>query len=132
MAYTKTIFNNGAAPAVSAEELNKLGDGIIESLQNADNAKIVTGTYTGNAVAERTISLGFTPSAVLVTTAKGQTNAGSSLVGGLAFNGFPAQESENKVVEIVTGGFKVFNTSQYYASNTSSAGDNPYKYIAWK
>lgn len=33
----------------------------------SEKAKIVTGTYTGNGAASRTISLGFTPKAVLVT-----------------------------------------------------------------
>lgn len=34
--YTKTTFVNGRAPAISATELNKIGSGIEEALNNAD------------------------------------------------------------------------------------------------
>lgn len=42
-------------------------DKVIANLAATLEGKIVTGTYTGNGTASRTISLGFTPKAVLVT-----------------------------------------------------------------
>ncbi|MFS1513051.1 hypothetical protein VQL36_11530 [Chengkuizengella sp. SCS-71B] len=36
MAYTKTTFVNGSAPGISAEELNKIGDGIEEAHSNIE------------------------------------------------------------------------------------------------
>lgn len=37
--YTKTVFNNGAAPALSAEELNKMGQGVEDAFANAAAAR---------------------------------------------------------------------------------------------
>jgi hypothetical protein len=39
VAYTKTVFQNGGPPAISAEELNKMGDGILESISIATDAR---------------------------------------------------------------------------------------------
>lgn len=111
MAYTKTTFVNGRAPAVSAEELNKFGQGIADAHNMIANNAIITGVFTGDGTASRTINLGFTPKAIMVFRATNDPftdgyAVGEYYVGGIAVTGF-----NHVAVNIVTGGFMVFNNS---------------------
>lgn len=93
-----------------------------------EKAKIVTGTYTGNDATNRTISLGFTPKAVLVIPADTvlHDTGGNydNYNGGLAVTGKPATDSNNQnVVAITDGGFIVRNfrsPPSYIWTNSSS------------
>lgn len=71
----------------------------------AEKAEVVVGSYTGNNADSRTISLGFTPSAVLVEDMSGARSA--SPCGGLAVTGGPlrAYYSSGNVVTITADGF---------------------------
>lgn len=79
-------------------------------------ARIAVGQYTGNGAATRTISVGFTPKAVLLMTASGESGTGNSYgthtIGGLAVTGSPLTFSyggqTKPAMEIVSGGFRVF------------------------
>ena len=69
--------------------------------QVAGKSELVTGSYTGDGEASRTIELGFSPKAVLLASGSGPINYNSSRYGGLALEGA-------EVLRVVTGGFQVF------------------------
>ncbi len=84
--------------------------------------KLTFGSYVGNDAASRTISLGFTPKAVLVFTSFGAVYDGleyaSCHYGGLASTGRPIQSkaSEKMVLQVASNGFTV-------AYESSASGD---------
>lgn len=100
-------------------------------------AELVFGTYTGNANSptsfDQTISLGFTPKAVLIVDEYGRVGAMPNgylqIYGGLVLPGHPlqAEEDGSTAAEIVTGGFVVNN----YRSDTNATG-KLYFYMAVK
>ena len=100
--------------------------------------RIVTGTYTGDGAMSRTISLGFTPKAVFVITAHGQVYdfySGRLYYGGLALQGHPLQwinpTVDEKAMEIVDGGFKVFYNTLYNGQNSyTNVEGTEYYYMA--
>ena len=87
--------------------------------QIAAKCEVYIGTYTGDGAAERTISLGFTPKAVLVMSSSGYSayrhNYTDFTYGGLATPSSPVQYIYRgaiyPVLEIVSGGFKVFSST---------------------
>lgn len=89
------------------------------------SVRIVFGSYTGDGAAERTISLGFTPKAVLLLTSHGTTWGGREVYGGLALTDHPSKATYNQtvpVVKIVPGGFQVyvFDGTFYVKSNVTN------------
>ena len=111
--------------------------GLASQLQGQGLSKVAVGTYTGNApnpsnnqddksAHTQTISLPFTPKAVLVMTRKGQIhydNGHEYFYGGLAVTGQPAQyiysSSTFYIVRISGNGF-VVNTQIVSLSNWST------------
>lgn len=103
----------------------------------------VTGMYDGNGSQGRTIDLGFTPKAVLLMDAEGNTHDDvDDLHGGLALMGYNviSRNASNTytttwsnsycVLGIVKGGFKVnYHTSNEIRSNESG---HRYYYIAFR
>ena len=78
----------------------------------ADLTKITFGTYTGDGTDPRTVSLGFTPKAVLVMQARGMFHSVAAsgryqIYGGLALLNFPAVYQEYPLIQITEGGFTV-------------------------
>ena len=106
-----TSLSNTVAQKASQSALNTLNT-TVQQIQ-ADLTKLTFGTYTGDDASSRTISLGFTPKAVLVFTSFGATYDGleysSSHYGGLAYTGHPVQsKSASKLVlQVVSNGFSV-------------------------
>ena len=96
------------------------------------SGKIVTGTYTGNGAASRTISLGFTPKAVFV--ADPYSNSYSSVPadrGGFAVTGSPAYSRYNvESVKITTNGFVVRFSNTSGESVLTNMKDIIYNYLA--
>lgn len=103
----------------------------------------VTGMYDGNNAQGRVIDLGFTPKAVLLFDAEGNTHDDvDDLHGGLALNGYNviSRNASNTytttwsnsycVLGIVSGGFRV----NYYTSNEirSNESGHRYYYIAFR
>ena len=81
----------------------------------AGRADLVTGTYTGNGAASRTISLGFTPKAVLLLLATGHMSDAyiGYRYGGLAFESAPVTTDWESaggvpVLNIVSDGFQIY------------------------
>ena len=101
----------------------------------SSNSACVCGIYTGNGVIPRTISLGFTPSAVLISSENGAmgatstvTKSGALAVGnsvGCTYNSASATKYV-EMVGIVSGGF------QLLSSNSNHSNGYRYHYIAFK
>ncbi len=99
------------------------------------NAACVCGIYTGDGVIPRTISLGFTPSAVLISSKNGAmgTTTSTAQSGALAVGDsigytYSSTSASNfvKMVGIVSGGF------QLLSSNSNHSNGYTYHYIAFK
>ena len=124
---------NAVATSVQAKADQTALDTLNSTVQQltADLTKIVVGSYTGNGVSPRTISLGAKPKAVLVVEAGGRLYyylMVSQFLGGLAVDGHDAQDSEEgTLVKIVSNGFQVF--SQGYAR--TNYPDTQYHYVAF-
>ena len=87
-----------------------------------DKAEIVTGTYTGNGSANRKITLGFTPKAVLIESESGERLCGgySYIYGGLTLQGYPlCRGSTSKGAEITEGGFLLYAGSSSMTNSTN-------------
>ena len=103
---------------------------------NADAMpRILHGSYTGDGADTRTISLPFTPKAVLITTADGQMCSVQSshtyLRGGIALQEKPAAHNSAIFISVVTDGFQVYKaqpgTNLHTETNTKNT---EYVYIA--
>jgi hypothetical protein len=98
----------------------------------AIGGKVVSGAYTGDGTASRTVPLGFTPIAVLVMTAGGQVYDVYRLYGGLAVTGSPVVQSGSgkAAVAVTEGGFTVsYLASGSYTADTNEKG-TVYHYLA--
>ena len=98
-------------------------------------AEVVTGAYTGDGAASRTVTLGFTPRAVLIFRQDGRTGEDYGRYGGLALPGHPVQYElgVNKKVEIfsvVSGGFQANFTSTTSYMLGANQGGRVYHYLA--
>ena len=98
--------------------------------------KMAIGTYTGSGAASRTISLRFTPKAVLVMTQDGHTRSSNYIMGGLAVTGSPVKivngAEEFTAVTLVSNGFRVYyNIDDDYYEVQSNFKDRTYHYIAF-
>ncbi len=90
-------------------------------------ARVVVGTYAGDNAESRTISLGFTPQAVLVVSDEGQMGSSASstrCMGGLAA---PGMSTLNGLLRIVKGGFEIQSREAYVSTNSRS---HTYGYLA--
>ena len=94
-------------------------------------SQVVIGSYTGDGAAERVISLGFTPKAVLLIPASGELNGSGSGRGGLALPGHAVSYAGDVVLTIVTGGFKVYYKSGSWGTY-SNANNSELYYIAFR
>ena len=81
----------------------------------------VTGTYTGTGSYPRTVSLGFQPKAVVVTTNSGCTNNSGSPFGGVFGVGMPL----SRYAEVASNGFVL---KEEYVNQKNTV----YNYIAFK
>ena len=101
--------------------------------QVAGKSELVTGSYTGDGEASRTIDLGFSPKAVLLASGSGPINYTSSRYGGLALEGAEVNTdwestSGEPVLRVVTGGFQVFY--DYDEEVFSNSDRDRYHYLA--
>lgn len=93
------------------------------SIPSSGGGVFVTGTYDGNDAAERTISVGFTPSAVILCSYSGLMVTD----GGGVYGGIDVGDGDTGV-KIVAGGFQVFYKNPIH---TNSRGRH-FKYIAFR
>jgi len=123
--------------ALKAEETARAG--AISTLNTAlgKKAEVVTGRYTGNGQQDRTITLGFTPKAVLVMREDGYMGTSSNRMGGLAGEGMPCQLQlgtyNYDIINLVPSGFQVhyeyWNGNPGTTRGTNVNGD-VYYYLA--
>ena len=124
-------------------------DPVLREDFNADNAKldkaiprIVTGTYTGDGTADRTISLGFRPKAVLLFPEDGTTcfyycpPNYFTCQGGLILDGYPLRLKNDRCniicAEITDTGFavKIFSDQSKAANIATNRNGTVYHYLA--
>ena len=100
----------------------------VQALSNGA-AKVVFGTYQGNEAATRNITLGFTPRAVILTTAYGQfrDSTGGSY-GGIAGTNAPCKSASGTSIQIITNGFRVY--MNYDTKAFTNMGESTYYYVA--
>ncbi len=109
------------------------GDQVLRADFNADNSKLdetlfkqrpVTGVYTGNGdgATGQEISLGFSPSAVIVTTRQTTSRDISNACISIALSG-----AQSNYVWTTANGFYA-----NAALNSTTAVSNPFRYIAWR
>ena len=122
---------------IMMDDFNDLTQKIDSGLSGlaGSKAELVTGTYHGDSAASRTISLGFTPKAVLVVAATGHMSSPhvNYRFGGLALPDHPVttswgDSSGDMVLNITTGGFQVY--FDYDKDIFSNYSDYLYHYIA--
>ena len=128
----------------------KATDNFLRTDFNADFEKIdealgtkpelVSGSYTGDGTASRTIPLDFTPKALYLCTETGQaydsSNGSSTSYGGLVLPGGAVAVREHTVAEIVEGGLQVGHwhedTGSFYRTYSGNAANTVYRYLAVK
>lgn len=89
---------------------------------------IVTGSYTGNGAADRTISLGFQAKAVLLERQNGG-RVSNSTYGGLALMGYPCYSRDTEGgLTITSNGFSVASKN-YVSLNTEQV---VYHYLVFR
>ena len=125
---------NSLQTQINARATTSALNSSVNSLQTQIDAKcrIICGTYTGDGAAERTISLGATPKAVLLFARDGHVAYDSYVKGGLAFPGHDIVHYAGTALTVVTGGFKVYyklytNTWQVQTNNNGET----FHYIAF-
>ena len=99
----------------------------IEGLE--DRVETVIGSYTGNATYPRTISIGFTPKAVLVEQQSSQRVEGSVVHGGLITPDMPLVHQSRTYTEVVTNGFRFTSESGASYNHMNRSGER-YTYLA--
>ena len=96
------------------------------------NSACVCGIYTGDGVIPRTISLGFTPSAVLISSKDGAMSTptagyvGTLAVGDSSGHTYGSSSNAVEAVKIVEGGF------QLCASSVNHTNGYTYHYVAFR
>ena len=93
-------------------------------------AEFVMGTYSGNDEYERTISLGFTPKAVILSDRAGRMESLNYATGGIVT---ASNNPSGGALKICTGGFQVcYSDASRILTNSSSSNYSPFGYIAFK
>lgn len=148
--------------AVPDDVLEKLGDAVLyvsgsfrkpnNTAVSIANAAFVTGTYTGNGAASKTISLGFQPSAVLLFDEKGcayenifySTSGSITWGGGLSLRNNPITAEyiykqevvfSGNVLSITSNGFTVYYKSGAQGTTSLTIATNAartFYYLAFK
>lgn len=135
----RTDFNDDnvkldAALAAQQTAINQVNT-LASNAYGPSKQAVVTGSYYGNGAESRTISLGFTPRAVLVFPCSGQishSSSGTTIRGGLAISGVNVGSLGYTGLSTVANGFSVRQNgagSWFYALNNS--GEN-YVYLAFR
>ena len=99
-------------------------DARVETAENTLPEKVEChfGMYTGNGQRKMTVSLGFSPKAVIVASSKWAYS-------GMAFQGIPMEYSSQTVLETTNTGFNAYYINNYSYLNLNST---EYYYIAFR
>lgn len=109
---------------------------LVKAAYSPDNRPFVIGSYTGSGATNRTISLDFTPNAVLLLPEHGRTyNSSGGKVycyGGLIVIDHALQYSNIVAANIVEGGFQVHHLEQSSVCARTNESNEIYYYMAVK
>ena len=119
---------------ILVEDFNEAMHSIDEALSL--KAQVIFGSYEGDGSAERTITLGKTPKAVLVMSARGEVShyAATSIYncyGGLALAGSPVSIDGQSAIAVVNNGFKVYRDNLHGPHIYTNEENLTYNYIAF-
>ena len=119
---------------ILVEDFNEAMHNIDEALSL--KAQVIIGSYEGDGSAERTITLGKTPKAVLVMSARGEVThyaATSKYIcyGGLALAGSPVSVDGQSAITVVNNGFKVYRDNLHGPHIYTNEENLTYNYIAF-
>lgn len=82
--------------------------------------QVVYGDYTGDGSASRTILLSKKPMIVLVESENGKrSGSGSGAYGGMATQLVTCGRGDQMIVEVISGGFRVFQKTGYAETNAT-------------
>ena len=123
-------YANSTNYANTAGNANALGGRSAADFYNAGNKPFVIGSYMGDSTENRFISLGFTPSAILISGPGGNTISGRDYHGGLILPGLDTFANDFLVAGIREGGFVVNQVSNWNASGNPM--DFIMRYIAFR
>lgn len=136
---SESMLNNALAAKLNAkadQSALQTVQASVTALQTAlaQKCAIKAGVYTGDGEDSQTITLGFTPKAVFALEGGYRLNYSNESYGGLAVSGSPAayindQERIYPLIEIVTNGFTVYNSSSSYRANKLGTR---YHYLAFQ
>ena len=103
---------------------------LVADIQAGSGGSVVTGAYVGDGTSmPRSISLGFTPSAVLIVRQDGMTGESGSTYGGLAVTGHEVVTDLGiPAVTVADGGFLVANMGDSHVNDDTMT----YHYVAWQ
>lgn len=93
-------------------------------LDNALDARVGAGSYTGDGEEERTFFLPRTPRFVLLLREGSRMQTENARYGGLAVTGSPAVAGERVYLEITEGGFTVTHLPYAFDDSLSSVSTN--------
>ena len=140
--HAATDINSGILPVAQGgtgvSTLAALATALSASL---GGVRIAVGNYTGtgstSGTSSQTVTLPFTPTAVLVVSRKGvlstAVNTWSYVYGGLAITGYPAKHKSFEFITIVTNGFTVKSDNGATEAGTNivcNSNAETYNYIA--
>lgn len=122
------IYDITPSPGVVTEEGTPINKATIDNV--IAGITEVVGTYVGDGEASRTITLGFTPSAVLLKATNSTSTYNPAYNPYFAVTGAPSLYSGKMALEIVPNGFSVF----YSPSDgvVTNFNNREYAYIVWK
>ena len=120
-----THTNKDILDGITADKISKWNN----------KSDVVFGVYTGDGTAERTINLGFRPTAVEVYkkdgTQKGMPSGSyTQYMGGFAIDGYNCSTGSDNCIEIVSDGFKIFYAG--YETARTNENNTTYYFIAYK
>ena len=78
----------------------------------AGKSRVVTGSYVGNGTDSQTITLGFTPKAVLVRAVNGVTGDTYRTYGALAVTGQNAENNVGPLLALTANGFRAYYSTR--------------------
>lgn len=99
------------------------------AIPSSGGGSVVAGTYNGDGAKTRIVSLGFTPSAVLISGRGRFTSSSYRYFNALVVPGVPVESQDGAFAEIVSNGFKVSYTDNNNATNDKGV---MYYYLAFR
>lgn len=102
---------------------------LTENVTHLTNTSIATGLYQGNGDAQRTISVGFTPSLVILSTTWGDLSYYYN--GYRQYAGVATSQYGSNSITIVSNGFNVYNDGSDWGGKYTNGTDSRINWYIW-